>query len=103
MIQEQIETKLHNELAPTHLQVVNESYMHNVPSGSESHFKVVVVSQEFEGMRLLARHRRVNQILLNELQGSVHALSIHTYTQSEWQKENGFVPESPNCMGGNKA
>ena len=57
MIQEVIETKLHNEFEPTHLNVVNESYMHNVPAGSESHFKVVVVSDAFEGLRLIARHR----------------------------------------------
>ena len=29
------------------LQVINESYMHNVPKGSETHFKVVVVSEQF--------------------------------------------------------
>ncbi|WP_413283897.1 BolA family protein [Vibrio sp. MA40-2] len=102
MLQELIETKLHNAFSPKHLQVLNESYMHNVPPGSESHFKVVVVSQEFEGLRLIARHRKVNQILAEELQGNLHALSIHTYTESEWQAESGFVPSTPDCLGGNK-
>ncbi|GAK85288.1 cell division protein BolA [Vibrio ponticus] len=49
MIEETIQTKLHQQLSPTHLEVINESYMHNVPPGSESHFKVIVVSEQFEG------------------------------------------------------
>lgn len=102
MLQEQIETKLHNAFSPIYLQVINESYMHNVPAGSESHFKVVVVSDDFDGERLISRHRKVNQVLVSELQENIHALSIHTYTQSEWKIESGLVPDSPNCMGGGK-
>ncbi|MCV6071225.1 BolA/IbaG family iron-sulfur metabolism protein, partial [Escherichia coli] len=52
MIQEIIEKKLHSELQPSYLKVINESYMHNVPPGSESHFKVIVVSDSFAGQRL---------------------------------------------------
>lgn len=61
---------------PTHLEVFNESYMHNVPKGSETHFKVVVVSEEFDGVSLIKRHRMVNNALRDELAGGVHALSI---------------------------
>ena len=39
-----IEKKLRDNLSPSFLEVINESNMHNVPSGSESHFKVIVVS-----------------------------------------------------------
>ena len=46
--------------APTHLEVINESSNHNVKPGSESHFKVVVVSATFAGMPPLERHRAVN-------------------------------------------
>jgi len=102
MLQEIIETKLHKIFFPKYLQVINESHMHNVPDGAESHFKVVVVSREFEGLRLIARHRKVNQALVEELQNGLHALSIHTYTESEWMIENGFVPKTPDCMGGGK-
>ena len=70
---------------PSHLEVINESYMHRVAPGSESHFKVVVVSQAFEGQRLLGRHRQVNGVLADELAGAIHALALHTYTESEWQ------------------
>ncbi|WP_373941438.1 transcriptional regulator BolA [Vibrio chagasii] len=102
MIQEVIETKLHNEFSPSHLNVINESYMHNVPAGSESHFKVIVVSEAFEGLRLIARHRAVNKALSEELANNIHALSIHTYTKDEWLKQLDNVPDSPMCMGGGK-
>ncbi len=102
MLQKIIETKLYNAFTPDYLEVINESHMHNVPPGSESHFKVVIVSREFEDLRLIARHRKVNQTLGEELQNGLHALSIHTYTESEWTLKDGAIPETPNCLGGNK-
>ncbi|SDH68863.1 BolA protein [Vibrio xiamenensis] len=102
MLQQVIEQKLQAEFKPVHMNVLNESYMHNVPPGSESHFKVIIVSNAFEGSRLIARHRAVNQVLADELAGGVHALSIHTYTEQEWLTENQQAPASPMCMGGGK-
>ena len=102
MIQEIIETKLTQLFSPNHLSVLNESYMHNVPPGSESHFKVVIVSDAFESQRLIGRHRLVNKALEQELANDIHALSIHTYTLKEWQDQQGISPESPMCMGGGK-
>ena len=72
----------------------------NVPAGSESHFKVVMVSETFEAMPLIARHRQVNRILSHELANDIHALAIHTYTAREWRKKNGEAPMSPPCLGG---
>lgn len=102
MIQEVIETKLSDFFKPLHLQVLNESYMHNVPDGSESHFKVVIVSEKFAGQRLIGRHRQVNQVLADELANHIHALSIHVYTLEEWNKQNQIAPDSPMCLGGSK-
>ncbi len=50
--------------------------MHSVPKGSETHFKVVVISDMFKDKSLLERHRTVNQLLDDELKNGVHALSI---------------------------
>ncbi|KAJ8958270.1 hypothetical protein NQ318_017414 [Aromia moschata] len=52
-IQESITNKLKENLAPVHLDVINESYMHNVPKGAETHFKVVVISDKFDGLPLI--------------------------------------------------
>lgn len=96
-----IEHKLRARFAPAHLEVVNESSNHNVPTGSETHFKVVLVSDVFDGERLIARHRQVNQTLADELAGGVHALAIHTYTQPEWRARQD-APSSPDCAGGSR-
>ena len=98
-IQQTITRKLEDELHPEHLEVINESFMHNVPEGSESHFKVVIISDAFENKMLIARHRLVNKVLEDELNGSIHALALHTMTKEEWHKK-GNAPDSPKCMGG---
>ena len=85
------------------LQVTNESYMHSVPEGSESHFKLIIVSDRFDRQRLVQRHQSVYQLLSEELSGPVHALVLHTYTVSEWAEKSGRAPGSPQCLGGGLA
>ena len=54
-------------------------------SGDGRHWAALVVSSEFEGMRTLARHKRVYDTLGERIQNDeVHALSMKTYTPSEW-------------------
>ena len=101
-IQDKIEQKLSEQFSPVYLQVLNESGNHSVPAGSESHFKVTVVSEQFEGKRLLQRHRAINSCLADELANDIHALAMHTYTEQEWRDHNQTSPDSPNCMGGSK-
>lgn len=104
LIHTAIEQKLLDAFNPIHLDVVNESANHNVPPGSESHFKVVIVTPQFEGMRLLQRHRAVNAIVAEELAEKIHALALHTYTPSEWYEYYAEKPPaSPKCFGGSKA
>ena len=97
-----IEQKISEALSPTHLQVINESHMHNVPPGSESHFKLVVVTDTFSGVPRVRRHQTVNGILKDELAGPVHALSMETLTMEEWERKGGVVRASPDCLGGSK-
>ncbi len=99
-MQETITRKLEERFAPEHLEVVNESHMHNVPPGSESHFKVTVVSEAFRDQKLIARHRLVNQALADELAGGIHALALHTLDPDQWFERAGKVADSPPCMGG---
>lgn len=48
-----IRKKLEVSLKPRYCDVINESYMHNVPKGSETHFKVVIVSDKFDKQPLI--------------------------------------------------
>jgi BolA protein len=100
-----IETKLRQALEPAHLEVINESHMHSVPKGSETHFKVVVVSSRFEGLSPVKRHQLVYGALGEELgkkpaSGGIHALAITSRTPAEWQA-SPEANESPKCHGGN--
>ena len=102
-VQQSIQTKIAAALAPSHLEVVNESHMHSVPPGSESHFRVVVVSDRFAGLPLVRRHQTVNQILEGEFGDGLHALSMQTLTGAEWRDRGGQTRASPACHGGGKA
>ncbi len=96
-LQQIITTKVTEALAPNHLEVINESHMHRGPA-TDSHYKLIVVSDKFEGQRLLARHRVINGLLAAELASELHALALHTYTPSEWA-EQGSAPRTPSCLG----
>jgi len=95
-----IEDKLNESLTPEVLEVTNESHMHSGPA-TESHFKVVAVSNAFEGKMLIARHRMINAALADELQ-QIHALALHTMTPDEYFEKSGKVADSPQCEGGSK-
>jgi len=95
-----ISTLMKGPLAASFVDVINESHMHGVPPESETHLKVVVVSPQFEGVSLLKRHQKVQELLKEELDTGLHALSIVAKTQAEWEKMQGQVEASPKCRGG---
>ena len=102
-MQVRLEKKLSGSLSPIHLEVINESYMHNVPEGSESHFKVIVVAEAFDSLSRLDRHRMVNETVAAEIAGGIHAFSVNAMTPSEWFDKGGQSTQSPPCLGGSKA
>lgn len=101
-VQLRIEQKLRSTFSPTFLSVLNESFKHNVPRGAETHFNVTVVSEQFEAVTLIDRHRKVQEALRDELASGVHALSIQAKTPAQWGK-NAAVQSTPNCLGGSKS
>ena len=84
-VEEQIKHKLKSHLDTALLEVVNESSFHQGPANAETHFRVLVVSQDFEGLSTVQRHQKVYRILAEELKGPVHAFSQKTLTPKEWQ------------------
>lgn len=97
-VQSAITQKLLERFQPQHIDVINESHMHSVPKGSETHFKVVVVSDVFDGVKVLDRHRMVNDCLAAEMGNPVHALSIVAKAPAQWT--GAKVEPSPSCRGG---
>ena len=84
------------QLSPSHLEVVNESSGHGgYFPGKESHFKVIVVSESFEGLRLVKKKKKIYAVAGELLSpGKIHALAIHAFLPEEWQ---GQDTSSPNC------
>ncbi len=102
-IEEKIHAKLTARFQPLFIQVANESHTHNVPQGSETHFRVLVVSAHFANLSRVARGRLIHEILAEELKNGVHALSHRSYTPDEWSKLGESVEMvSPPCLGGSK-
>lgn len=96
----QLETVLRDAFAPEHLEVRDESAGHSVPKGSESHARVVVVSSRFEGLRLLGRHRMVNEAAAPVFAAGLHALAVEAFVPAEWSERGGVTSQSPACLGG---
>ena len=79
----QLETRLRERLAPTTLEVADESYQHAGHAGANdtgfgTHFRVRVVSHLFTGLSRVARHRLVYDALQEFIDQGLHALAIET-------------------------
>ena len=82
-----ITQKLTSAFSPQSLEVVDESHLHAGHAGSreggQTHYRVYIVSNAFEGKSRVDRHRMVNTALAAELAGGVHALAIHAAAPGE--------------------
>ena len=100
LLEEELYEKLTSSLQPAVLQIVNESYKHNVPVGSESHFKVFIVCDKFEGLLPLHRHRLVNKAVAETIT-KIHAFSVETRSPLEYANDQS-ITDTPNCLGGSR-
>ena len=94
-IESQIVNTLSSFMNLVSLKIINESFMHNVPEGSESHFKIVVVTNDFNNLSIIKRHKLIYKTLDN-LMNKIHALSIHAFNEEEF-KLNPVILDSPEC------
>ncbi|KAL7338620.1 bola-like protein-domain-containing protein [Rhodotorula toruloides] len=96
-VEQSIRDKLTTALSPSFLAISNDSHLHrhHAPmkaiggGGGETHFTVQVVSDKFEGLRQIQRHRLVNETLKSEFDAGLHALSIKAKSPTEYNKEQG--------------
>lgn len=86
-LQTRMREKLTLTLHPTRLDVVNESHLHaghgGSPNTGESHFRLLIISGDFQGKSRVERHRIVNELLRDELRDGVHALAIKALAPGE--------------------
>ena len=94
-IKNKIINTLNESMNISSLKILNESYMHNVPEDAESHFKIVIVSNDFSNLSQLQRHKLVYKHLGN-IMDDIHALSIQSFNEVEF-KFNPTILDSPEC------
>ncbi len=86
-VAELIHQKLERAFPDASIEVKDESHLHaghaGAREGGESHFRVRVISDKFEGISRVARQRLVNDALKEELAGPIHALAMQTLTSAE--------------------
>jgi len=101
MVEKNIVEKVNKAFTPDVFYIENESHMHSGPR-TESHFKLYVVSSQFDEMSRVERQRAVNDLLSEEFEGGLHALSLRLKTKVEHEKNGVGDFVSPTCASKNK-
>ena len=94
-IENKIINTLNESMNISSLKILNESFMHSVPEDAESHFKIVVVSDDFNNLSNIQRHKLVYKHL-GTIMNDIHALSIQSFNEDEF-KLNPIILDSPEC------
>ena len=58
----------------------------NFRENVESHFEIIIVSQKFENLNNVARHRLINKSLKKEFLSDLHSVTMKTFTINEYEK-----------------
>ena len=95
IVQNKIDKLLRDNLNISKLIIRNDSYKHNVPPNSESHFSVQIVSDDFQDLSQIQRHKIVYKAI-ESLLNEIHAFSITAITTLEF-KENPSFKDTPDC------
>jgi BolA protein len=87
-----IKTILQEKIGSTIVEVEDRSDLHkhhqgrmNAPVGS-GHYDAIVVAASFAGKTMMQQHRMVYAALADQMQTTIHALSLKTYTPEQWQQ-----------------
>ena len=87
-----IAERLRSDLGASHVEVIDDSARHAGHPGAASgagHFRVLVVSDRFEGLQRVAKQRLVYRSLAELMDHEIHALQMQTLTPDEWRRVQG--------------
>ena len=84
---------LMEQFKPSYFKVIDQSHLHarhfENTTGSGTHFDVTLVSDQFESVKKLERHRLVYATCKPLFSIGIHALALHVFDEEEWSKKNG--------------
>lgn len=93
-----MESELIAAFDPVYIDCGNFSDQHRLAPGSESHFQVTLVSEKFNGLSRVQRHKLVYQVIKRHFEAQLHAAVLNLYTPEEWAKSPRSNPP-PLCGG----
>lgn len=97
-IEASIRSKIESAFSPTYFEIENESHKHS-RGGAETHFRLIVVSEKFEGLSRVDRQRQVANLFDDERAQGLHALSQRTMTPKEWGEFKDKLDfKTPDCQ-----
>ena len=103
VVSQRIAEKVTTRFNPKYIELINESHKHRVPKDSETHFKLVIVSDEFTNLKTsVEKQRLVYECLSEELNSKIHALSVTCRSPLEWEKNKEAIPTPPCKNSGEK-
>lgn len=89
MIEQELKDILEKTFNCVELRIDNQSHLHaghaSSPQSGQSHFHVLVVSDDFLGMTRVQRHQAINAVLTPLFERGLHALSLTLSTPSEYK------------------
>ena len=92
-MKEKIAKHLMEQFSPVYFEISDESHFHKghrgVKKAENTHFKILVVSNNFLDKNLVQRQREINKACQIYFDQGLHALAIRTYTIEEWRQKNG--------------
>jgi len=91
---QRIETHLKAHIKILTINVLDESSGHS--RGEETHYKVMILSEDFRAMNPVARQQKIYSLMKEEFESGMHSLSLHLFTPEEWESRPK-VPDSPAC------
>lgn len=87
-----IKTALQEKIGAVIVEIADRSDLHkhhqgrmNAPVGS-GHYDAIIVAESFAGKTIIQQHRMVYEALAEQMQTTIHALALKTYTPEQWQK-----------------
>jgi BolA protein len=83
---------------PLLFELEDESHLHAGRTGQESHFKLMLVHESFDGQSRVQRQRQINSLLKSEFDQGLHALSMRLLTAVEYEKQHKPFA-TPDCQG----
>lgn len=105
---ERMEKTLIEKFNPTKLEIINDSNNHSVKEGSETHFRVYIVSESFKNKTKVQTHQEIYKLFTSEMGdkhlNKLHSLSIFSYTPEEYEKNQSSLEQKvpPVCASKNK-